>query len=99
VPTARTAERGKRFQRPRFRRLVDTPVARETRAQAHRISQAVEQVDLVVDDPADLQVEAVGPQVEGSQSVLFHDCGARSALYVKRRYHNAAASLLRRAAL
>jgi len=87
------------FQRPRFRRLIDAPVPRETCAEAHRISQAVEQVHLVVDDPADLQVEAVGPQVEGSQSVLFHDCGARSARYVKRRYHIAAAALLRCAAL
>src|SRR6266571_956974 len=93
------AETRKRLQRPRFCRLIDAPVPRETRTQAHRISQAVEQVDLVVNDPADLQVEAVGSQVEGGQSVLFHDCGACSAQYVKRRYHNAAAALLRRVAL
>jgi len=93
------AEARERFQRPRFGGLVDASVARETRTQAHRISQAVEQVDLVVDDSADLQVEAVGSQVEGGQSVLFHDCGACSARYVKRRYHNAATALLRCAAL
>ena len=93
------AEARERFQGPRFGRLVDAPVPRETRTQAHRISQAVEKVDLVVDDSADLQVEAVGSQVEGGQRVLFHDCGACSARYVKRRYHNAAAALLRCAAL
>jgi len=77
VPTARTAERGKpRSRSPKrasassardFGRLIDAPVPRETCTQAHRISQVVEQVDLVVDDSADLQVKAVGSQVEGGQ--------------------------------
>src|SRR5712691_563592 len=63
VPTERTAERGKprsRSPAPPSCRLLDAPVPRATPTQAHRISQAVEKVDLVADDSSDLQVEAAG---------------------------------------
>jgi len=53
------AEPGERLERPRFRRLIDAPIPGETGAQAHGVAQAVQKVDLIVDDPADLQVEAV----------------------------------------
>ena len=71
------AEARERLQGPRFRRLIDAPIPRETGAQAHGIAQAVQKVDLIVDDPADLQVEAVGSQVERGQCLLFHGCRAR----------------------
>jgi len=70
------AETGERLKRPGPGDVIDAPVARETRAQANGISQAVEKVDLIVDDPAYLQVEAVGSQVERGQRLLFHDFSA-----------------------
>jgi hypothetical protein len=56
--------------------LTDAPIAGKARAKAHRIAQTVKKVDLIVDDPANLQVEAVGSQVERGQCLLFHSFGA-----------------------
>src|SRR5262249_38834757 len=60
-------EARQRLQRPGLGKLVDAAVPRKPRSQANRIAQAVQQIDLIVDDPADLQVEAVGSQVERGQ--------------------------------
>ena len=71
------AEARERFERAQLRGAVDALVARQPAAEPHRIAQAVEQIDLVVDDPPDLKVEAVRPEVDGSERVELHESQSR----------------------
>ncbi len=75
-PAQPLGEAGKGLERPGFGHLINAPIPRETGSEAHRITQTVQKVDLIVDDPADLQVEAVGSQVKRGQCLLFHSCRA-----------------------
>ena len=68
-----------------FRGPLDYGIVRRAReaglieiAEPHRLAQAVEQIDLVVHDPADLQVKTVGAQIDGGEDVLFHDSSGGS---------------------
>ena len=67
------AEARERLERAQLGGTVDALVARQPAAEPHRLAQRVEQVDLVVDDPPDLQVEAVRPEVDGGERVELHD--------------------------
>jgi hypothetical protein len=51
---------------------VDALVAGQTRAEAHLLAQAVEQIDLIIDDTADLQVKAVGAQIDRGKRLVLH---------------------------
>ncbi len=63
-------ELGERAERPRLRRAVDALVGGEAGAQAHHLSHGVEGIDLTVDNPADLQVEAVRAQVDRGECLV-----------------------------
>ena len=85
VPTARTAPGGKPRSRSPNRASASSArswVARSRRrsrveaaAEPDRLAQRVEEVDLAVDDPSDLEVEAVRPEVDGGERVELHECG------------------------
>jgi len=98
VPTARTAERGKprrRSAKPRERLeraglgdLIDATVAGEAGAQADGVPQAVQKVDLIVDDPTDLQVENCWIRSSAARVSCF-TISVPISYSSKRRYHNA----------
>src|SRR5436190_202038 len=58
-------------ERPFLRGFVEALVLREPGAQANRLAQGIEGIDLVADDPHDLAVEAVRAQVDGGEIGLF----------------------------
>jgi hypothetical protein len=51
-------------------------LGREAARQAHRFLERVERVNLVVDDAADGEVEAVGAEVDRAEGVVFHAWGS-----------------------
>jgi len=57
-------ELGERLERRRLRGAVDALVRGEAAAQPHHLAHGVERIDLAVDDTPDLQVEAVGAEVD-----------------------------------
>src|SRR6185503_17118490 len=63
----------------RLRRAVDALLRGEAGAQAHHLPHRVERVDLPVHHAADLQVEAVGPEVDGGKGVVARHCTATLA--------------------
>ena len=69
------AEPCQRFERPELGGAVEAPVAGQAAAEPDRLAQRVEEVDLAVDDPSDLEVEAVRPEVDGGERVELHECG------------------------
>ena len=63
-------ELGQRLERVRLRGAVDALVGGQAAAQAHHLAHRVERVDLAVDDAPDLQVEAVGAEVDRGERVV-----------------------------
>ncbi len=61
-----------------LRVVVEAPVGPEPGAQADRFLDRVERVDLVVDDAADREVEAVGAEVDRGEGGIFHAGVARA---------------------
>jgi hypothetical protein len=51
---------------------VEVLVAAQPGAEAHCFLERVERIDLVVDDAADGQVEAVGAEVDRAEGGIFH---------------------------
>jgi hypothetical protein len=64
------AELGERLEGGCLGGAVDALLGREPAAQAHHLAHRVERIDLPIDHPADLQMEAVRAQIDRRQRVV-----------------------------
>ena len=68
-PAQTLTEAPERLQRVRLGGAVDAFFGCKAGAEPYHLAQRIEGVDLAVDDPSDLEMEAVGAQVDRSQEI------------------------------